>query len=208
MKIITVFLFCSICIVNTGITQDNTVEKPFSKIHTEISLLPISRNFFRQQSFYDDYVTSIGFYTKINNNWYGGLYSYQLFLVLDGGDILKYTQPYFISNLFTRYYFSYQPVKAFWESSFGMGNLCACRPQSPNIVSARGLYRLDKPGYYLGAAIGLDIYLNEFISIKPNLKAFYLFNDIKDKSIHFRPFLTFELRRRKNPPPVVYNPRF
>ena len=208
MKSITIVLFCSIFIVSQGITQHNVLEKPFSTIHTEISLLPISKNLFIQESAYDDYVTSVGFYTKIANNWYGGLYSYQLLLLLDGANVLRYTQPFFISNLFARHYFSYQPVNAFWESSFGVGNLCSCRPQFSNIITARNLYRLDKAGFYLGAAIGLDIRINNYVTLKPNLKAFYLLNDIKEKSIHFRPFLTFQITRKANPPSVIYNPRF
>ena len=208
MKSAIAFLFSILFIVSKGITQHKIIEKPFSKIHTEISLLPIPKNLFIQESAYDDYVTSVGFYTKIANNWYGGLYSYQLLLLLDGANVLEYTQPYFISNLFTRHYFSYQPVKAFWESSFGAGNLCSCRPQFSNIISARGLYRLDKVGFYMGTAIGLDIRLNNYITLKPNLKAFYLLNNIKDKNVHFRPFLTFEITRKAKLPSVIYNPRF
>ncbi len=207
MKYFIIYFF-SIFSLLKGFGQKNSEEKHFQKVYAEFSFLPLPKSFFIQKSFYDDYITEVNLYTKISNEWYGGINSYHLFLVLDGADILKYTQPFFITSLFTRHYTYKSIFNIFLETSFGVGNLCQCRPSSPNIIAARGLYRLDKLGFHFGSGIGLDIKLNEYITLKPNLKLFYLLNKIQDKNLHIRPFLTFQFPIHKKPPPIIYNPRF
>ncbi len=205
-KVLLIFL--NLIFLAQGLTQSGLSEKSFQKIHVNYSFLPIPKGILYKNSSYDNFITGIDMFTKVSGNWFGGITSYHLWLILGGNDIFRYTQPFFITSVFTRHYFTEYPIKSFWETSIGVGNLCQCNSTTTLIYTADGLYRTGKPAYHLGTGLGLDIKFTNGMIVRPNMKLFYLLNDIEEKRLHFRPFLTFQFARRYHQPPVIFSPRF
>jgi hypothetical protein len=205
-KVLTFFL--NLTFLVQGLAQSNPSEKPFQKIYVNYSFLPIPKGILYRNSSYDNFITGIDIFTKVSENWYGGITSYHLWLVLGGNDIFRYTQPFFITSIFTRHYFTEYPIKSFWETSVGIGNLCQCNSKATLIYTADGLYRTDNPAYHLGAGLGMDIKFTHGMIVRPNVKLFYLLNHIEEKRLHFRPFLTFQFTKRYRQSPIIFSPRF
>ena len=203
--IVTIIAF--FCAGKKSFSQEEPKERPFKKTHVEYSFLLIPNGFILNQSNYVNFTTGINFFTKISERWIGGLTTYGLFFVPSSSDIFTSSQGYHISGLFARYYPHNYFVKYYLEPHLGVGNLCVC--SSNTTYSAGGIVRLNPfEGIYLGAGIGFEIKLSPYLTIKPNIKAFYLFNNEPDKHLHARPFLTFLFKPRPETPPVINNPRF
>ena len=189
-----------------GFSQEEPRERPFKKIHVEYSFLLIPSNFIFHQSRYTNFTTGINIFTKFSEQWIGGLSTYSLLLVPSGGDI-RTSQGYHISGLFARYYPPNYFMKYYVEPHLGTGSICVCTSNTK--YSSGGIVRLEPfEGWYLGAGIGFEIQLTSHITMKPNVKAFYLLNDAPDKELHVRPFLTFLFKPYLEMSPIIYNPRF
>lgn len=209
MRKIYCLLFLFILLRYVGFSQQGTNnEHFFQKIYINYHFLPIPKDFISRDARYDHFVTGIDIYIKISDNWYGGISSYHLWLVWEGNRLFYYTQPFFITSIFTRHYFSDYPIKPYWEASIGAGNLCPCPIRIPGFFLADGLYRTDKPAYHFGAGLGFDIKFTNGMIIRPNIKTFYLLNNIDGKRLHFRPSLSFQFAKRYRQPPVIFSPRF
>jgi hypothetical protein len=203
-------IFCFFILVTSnhhGFSQENPAERPFKKLHFNLSFLPIPTQVLPNQGNYSNFIVGGDIYTKVATNWEAGLTSYHIWLLPEGSNPLRYGQHYFISSIYARYYFTTKPYKFFWDYSFGKGNLCPC--SAFNGVNAfKSIRRIGTTeGNYIGTSLGFVLKLSPSITLKPNIKAFYLINQFPETSFHIRPLLTFEFVAQKKLPAVINNPR-
>jgi hypothetical protein len=198
LLVIAILQFYTFCF-----SQEASLRTFLKRVNVDIGLLPIPANLIPGQSNSINFVTNLDLYYKVSNNWAVGVSSYHLWLTLEGTAVFGASQHYNITSIFSRYHHENIPM-LYFDFYAGKGNLCACG-------SSGDIYRLNPfQGTYLGLGTGLDIKLNKFLSIKPNLKAFYLLNNLNliNKGIHVRPFLTFQFFFPKENKSVINNPRF
>jgi hypothetical protein len=190
-------------------SQEESKELPFKKIYLNLSFLPIPHGILPNQTSFVNFMTSIDIYTKFATNWEGGLSSYHLWLTPKERNPFWSSEHFFITTLYARYYFQGNPYKIFLDISVGKGNLCVCDVNLSTSPSNGGIFRINPfEGNFIGTALGINLKISSFITVKPNVRAYYILNDFEAKGIHIRPLLTFQFFLKGESKSVINNPRF